>query len=89
MTDEIQEVEYPKCGVKCRDFTPEADFIGWNGHCVLCSESNKRHFVRPAWMAYAGSRSLDIDKEMPRLLTMFEERYGFVRCDDEAVLPVS
>lgn len=56
-----------------------------DAHSVLCSESNKRHFVRPAWMAYAGSRSLDIDKEMPRLLAMFEARGGFVRCDDASI----
>lgn len=36
VNDEIEEVECPKCGVKCRDFTPEADFIGWHGHCVRC-----------------------------------------------------
>lgn len=49
----------------------------------LCANANKRHLIRPAWMAYAGSRDLNIEKEMPRLLAIFEARGGFERREQE------
>lgn len=29
-------VACPQCDKRCRDFTPEAEFIGWHGECVEC-----------------------------------------------------
>ena len=37
---ELEEVACPKCGATCRDFTAEADFIGWHGHCASCELDN-------------------------------------------------
>lgn len=37
---ECEEVACPKCGATCRDFTEEADFIGWHGHCASCDLEN-------------------------------------------------
>ena len=54
-----------------------------DAHSVLCGECNQRHFVRPAWLAYAGKMEFNIDKELPRLLEMFERRGGFERCEQE------
>ncbi|MGL4457275.1 MAG: hypothetical protein ACRCUB_02600 [Plesiomonas shigelloides] len=51
-----------------------------DAHAALCKGCNPRHFVRPAWMAYAGSRSIDINKELPAILDMLERRGGFEQC---------
>lgn len=31
-------VECPECQKKCKDFTPESEFIGWFGICFECSD---------------------------------------------------
>ncbi|MGL4545196.1 MAG: hypothetical protein ACRCUU_06485 [Plesiomonas sp.] len=52
-----------------------------DAHAVLCSECNPVHMVRPAWLAYAGKRTIDIEAEKPRLLELFEQRDGFKRVE--------
>lgn len=34
-------VTCPVCLKQCRDFTPEAEFIGWHGECVECFLTRK------------------------------------------------
>lgn len=48
-----------------------------DAHSVLCGECNKKHLIKPAWIAYAGRKEFDSEKMMPKFMKVFDSLGGF------------